>query len=41
MSRTDRARPRTTLLARELDLTQISVGEVFRWHVQNHTKLGA
>jgi adenylate kinase len=22
-------------------LTQISVGEVFRWHVQNHTKLGA
>ena len=28
-------------LARELDLTQISVGEVFRWHVQNHTKLGA
>lgn len=28
-------------LAQELDLTQISVGEVFRWHVQNHTKLGA
>ena len=29
------------LLARELDLTAISVGDVFRWHVQNHTKLGA
>src|SRR6478609_9145449 len=28
-------------LAQELDLTQISVGEVFRWNVQNHTKLGA
>jgi adenylate kinase len=28
-------------LAQELDLTQISVGEIFRWHVQNHTKLGA
>jgi adenylate kinase len=28
-------------LAQVLDLTQISVGEVFRWHVQNHTKLGA
>jgi adenylate kinase len=29
------------LLASDLDLTQISVGDVFRWHVQNHTKLGA
>lgn len=29
------------LLAQDLDLTQISVGDVFRWHVQNHTKLGA
>ncbi len=29
------------LLARDLDLTQISVGDIFRWHVQNHTKLGA
>ncbi|MGZ4592126.1 MAG: adenylate kinase family protein [Actinomycetes bacterium] len=29
------------LLARELDLTQISVGDIFRWHVQNHTKIGA
>jgi adenylate kinase len=28
-------------LAQDLDLTQISVGEVFRWNVQNHTKLGA
>jgi adenylate kinase len=30
-----------TLLARELDLVHISVGDIFRWHVQNHTKLGA
>ena len=30
-----------TLLARDLDLTQISVGDILRWHVQNHTKLGA
>src|SRR4029450_8490977 len=30
-----------TLLARDLDLTHISVGDIFRWHVQNHTKLGA
>lgn len=29
------------LLAADLDLVQISVGEMFRWHVQNHTKLGA
>ena len=29
------------LLARDLDLTQIGVGEIFRWHVQNHTKIGA
>jgi adenylate kinase len=29
------------LLARELDLTQIGVGDIFRWHVQNHTKIGA
>ncbi|KAB2380499.1 MULTISPECIES: adenylate kinase family protein [Actinomadura] len=29
------------LLARDLDLVHISVGDVFRWHVQNHTKLGA
>lgn len=29
------------MMARELDLVQISVGDIFRWHVQNHTKLGA
>jgi len=29
------------MLARDFDLVQISVGDVFRWHVQNHTKLGA
>lgn len=30
-----------TLLAHDFDLTHISVGDIFRWHVQNHTKLGA
>ena len=30
-----------TLLARDLDLVHISVGDIFRWNVQNHTKLGA
>ncbi|MGE5291910.1 MAG: adenylate kinase family protein [Micromonosporaceae bacterium] len=30
-----------TLLASDFDLTQIGVGDIFRWHVQNHTKLGA
>ena len=30
-----------TMLVRDLDMTQISVGDIFRWHVQNHTKLGA
>ncbi len=29
------------LLADDLDLVHISVGDTFRWHVQNHTKLGA
>jgi adenylate kinase len=29
------------MLAREFDLAQIAVGDIFRWHVQNHTKLGA
>ncbi len=29
------------LLARDFDLTQIGVGDIFRWHVQSHTKLGA
>lgn len=30
-----------TMLARDFDLTQIAVGDIFRWHVQNHTKIGA
>jgi adenylate kinase len=29
------------LLARDFDLVHLSVGDIFRWHVQNHTKLGA
>src|SRR5688500_18201061 len=29
------------LLAREYDLVHISVGDIFRWHIQHHTKLGA
>ena len=29
------------LLARDFDIVHISVGDLFRWHVQNHTKLGA
>jgi adenylate kinase len=28
-------------LAADLDLEHISVGDIFRWHVQHHTKLGA
>ena len=28
-------------LASEFDLTHISVGDIFRWHVQSHTKIGA
>ncbi|MGC9666587.1 adenylate kinase family protein [Planosporangium sp. 12N6] len=28
------------MLARDLDLVQIAVGEMFRWHVQQHTKIG-
>jgi len=28
-------------LCDDLDLVQIAVGDIFRWHVQNHTKLGA
>jgi adenylate kinase len=31
----------STLLASDLDLAQISVGDMLRWHIQNHTKLGA
>jgi len=29
------------LLCQDLDLVHISVGDIFRWHVQRHTKLGA
>jgi adenylate kinase len=29
------------LLARDLDLVHISVGDIFRWHIQSHTKIGA
>jgi adenylate kinase len=29
------------LLSRDLDIVHISVGDIFRWHVKNHTKLGA
>jgi adenylate kinase len=29
------------LLAAEYELTHISVGDIFRWHVQQHTKIGA
>jgi len=29
------------MLASGLDLVHISVGDIFRWHVQNHTKIGA
>jgi adenylate kinase len=28
-------------LAVDLDLVHISVGDIFRWHVQHHTKMGA
>jgi adenylate kinase family enzyme len=29
------------LLIKDFDLVHISVGDIFRWHVQSHTKLGA
>ena len=29
------------LLCRHYDLVHISVGDIFRWNVQNHTKIGA
>jgi adenylate kinase len=29
------------LLAADLDIVHISVGDIFRWNVQNHTKVGA
>jgi adenylate kinase len=30
-----------TMLAGDLDLVHISVGDIFRWNVQHHTKIGA
>ena len=29
------------LLADDLDLVHIGVGDIFRWNVQHHTKIGA
>jgi adenylate kinase len=29
------------MLAADLDVVHISVGDIFRWNVQNHTKMGA
>ena len=29
------------LMAADLDLVHLSVGDIFRWHVQQHTKIGA
>lgn len=29
------------LLAKDFEIVHISVGDIFRWHVQSHTKLGA
>src|SRR5580700_4714523 len=31
----------SAMLANDLDLVHIAVGDIFRWNVQNHTKLGA
>jgi adenylate kinase len=31
----------SALLARDFDLVQIGVGDILRWHVAQHTKLGA
>jgi len=31
----------SAMLASDLDLVHISVGDIFRWNVQHHTKLGA
>jgi adenylate kinase len=31
----------SAMLAADLDLVHISVGDIFRWNVQNHTKMGA
>ena|GEM_PF-6527921 len=29
------------MLAQDFDLVHIAVGDIFRWNVQNHTKIGA
>ena len=29
------------MLVKKLDLVHISVGDIFRWHIKSHTKLGA
>src|SRR5215469_6918806 len=29
------------MLAKDFDLVHISVGDIFRWNIQSHTKLGA
>ena len=31
----------SAMLAADLDLVHIAVGDIFRWNVQHHTKLGA
>jgi len=31
----------SAMLAADLDLVHVAVGDIFRWNVQNHTKLGA
>ncbi|WP_248966404.1 adenylate kinase family protein [Sphaerisporangium perillae] len=31
----------STMLARDFDLVRISTGDIFRWHVRHHTKIGA
>jgi len=31
----------SAMLSADFDLVHIAVGDIFRWHVQNHTKLGA
>ena len=31
----------SAMLAEDLDLVHIAVGDIFRWNVQNHTKIGA
>jgi adenylate kinase len=31
----------SAMLARDFDLVRVSVGDIFRWHVRHHTKIGA